>query len=48
MIDTIHLRLLLATFAAWANRQQTSVITYLIKENRVLKEQLESGAGRSA
>ena len=38
MIDTIHLRLLLATFAAWANRQQTSVITYLIEENRVLKE----------
>jgi hypothetical protein len=46
MIDTIHLRLLLATFAAWANRQQTSVITYLIEENRVLKEQLESGGKR--
>jgi putative transposase len=46
MIDTIHLRLLLATFAAWANRQQTSVITYLIEENRVLKEQLDSGGKR--
>ena len=30
MIDTIHLRLFLATFAAWANRQQGSVIVYLI------------------
>jgi len=46
MIDTIHLRLLLATFAAWANRQQTSVITYLIEENRVLKEQLDWGGKR--
>ena len=46
MIDTIHLRLLLATFAAWANRQQTRVITSLIEENRVLKEQLKSGGKR--
>jgi len=40
MIDTIQLQLLLATFAAWANRQQASVIAYLIEENRVLKEQV--------
>jgi hypothetical protein len=46
MIDTIHLRLFLATFAAWANRRQTSRITYLIEENRVLKEQLELGGKR--
>ncbi len=46
MIDTIQFQLLLATFAAWANRQQASVIAYLIEENRVLKEQLESGGKR--
>lgn len=46
MIDTIQFQLLLATFAAWANRQQAGVITYLIEENRVLKEQLESGGKR--
>jgi len=46
MIDTIQLQLLLATFAAWANRQQAGVIAYLIEENRVLKEQLESGGTR--
>ncbi len=42
MIETIHLQLLLATFAGWVGRQQAVVITYLIEENRVLKEQLES------
>ena len=36
MIDTIHVQMLLATFAAWANRQQAGVITYLIEENRIL------------
>jgi hypothetical protein len=30
-------------FAGWVGRQQSAVITYLIEENRVLKEQLESG-----
>jgi hypothetical protein len=29
MIETIHLQLSLATFAGWAGRQQTAVITYL-------------------
>ena len=43
MIETIHLQLLLAEFAGWIGRQQAVVITYLIEENRVLKEQLESG-----
>ena len=46
MIDTIQFQLLLATFAAWANRQQAGVIAYLIEENRVLREQLESGGKR--
>ena len=34
------LRLLLATFAGWANRHQVLVIDYLVQENRILKEQL--------
>ena len=42
----IELQLLLATFSAWANRRQGSVIAYLVEENRVLKEQLESGGRR--
>ena len=46
MIETIHLQLLLATFAGWVGRQQTAVITYLIEENRVLREQLESDGKR--
>jgi hypothetical protein len=46
MIETIHLQLLLATFAGWVGRQQSHVIAYLIEENRVLKEQLESGGRR--
>ena len=46
MIETIHLQLLLATFAGWVTRQQSHVIVYLIEENRVLKEQLESGGRR--
>jgi len=46
MIETIHLQLLLATFAGWVGRQQAAVIAYLIEENRVLKEQLESGGRR--
>jgi putative transposase len=42
----IELQLLLATFAAWTNRRQAGLIAYLIEENRVLKEQLESGGRR--
>ena len=46
MIETIQLQLLLATFAGWVGRHQTRAIVYLIEENRVLKEQLESGGRR--
>jgi hypothetical protein len=46
MVNTIHLQLLLATFAGWVGRQQSHVTAYLIEENRVLKEQLKSGGGR--
>ena len=46
MIETIRFQLLLATFAGWVGRQQSTVITYLIEENRVLKEQLESSGKR--
>ncbi len=38
--STIHLQLLLATFAGWVSRQQAQTIDYLREENRVLKEQL--------
>ena len=37
----IEFQLLLATFAAWSNRQQGGVIAYLVEENRTLKEQVE-------
>ncbi len=40
MPDRFPLHLLLATFAAWVNRQQAQVIDYLVEENHVLKEQL--------
>ena len=46
LIDTIQLQLLLTTFSAWVGRGQAAVIAYLIEENRVLKEQLESGGRR--
>jgi len=46
MIESIHLQLLLATFAGWVGRQQSHVIAYLIEENRILKEQLESSGKR--
>ena len=46
MSPTIQLQLLLATFAGWVGRQQTSVIDYLVEENRVLKEQIESSGRR--
>jgi len=39
--DFFPLRLLLATFAGWVNRDQAQVIAYLVEENRVLKEQME-------
>jgi hypothetical protein len=40
MTDFFPLRLLLATFAGWVNREQAQVVAYLVEENRVLKEQL--------
>ena len=40
MTNSIHLRMLLATFAGWVNRQQAEAIDYLREENRVPKEQL--------
>ena len=46
MTETIHLQLLLATLAGWVGRQQSHMITYLIEENRVLKEQLTSSGKR--
>lgn len=46
MSPTIQLQLLLITFAGWVGRQQTAVIQYLVEENRVLKEQLESSGKR--
>ena len=46
MVEAIHLQLLLATFAGWVTREQVQVTSYLIEENRVLKEQL-IGRGRS-
>jgi transposase InsO family protein len=46
MIETIHLQLLLATFAGWVGRKQTAIIAYLVEENRVLKEQLKSDGRR--
>ena len=46
MIDTIQIQLLLATFAAWANRRQAGLNAYLMEENRVLKEPPESGGKR--
>ena len=38
MIDTIRFQLFLATFAGWVCRKQTSMITYLIEENRVASD----------
>ena len=38
VIQPFHL--LVISLARWLNRQQQSVIDYLIEENRVLKEQL--------
>lgn len=38
VIQPFHL--LVLAFAGWLNRQQQTVIDYLIEENRILKEQL--------
>lgn len=46
MIETLQLQLLRATFAAWVNRKRAGIIAYMIEENRVLKEQLESSGKR--
>jgi putative transposase len=46
MIETLHLQLLLATFAGWVGRQQSQAIAYLVEENRVLKEQLKASGKR--
>jgi hypothetical protein len=46
MTPTIQLQLLLATFAGWAGLHQSRAISYLIEENRVLREQLESSGRR--
>ena len=37
---TLPLQLLLLTVSGWVHRHQQDVIAYLVKENRVLKEQL--------
>ncbi len=39
--DIYPLQVLLATLAGWLNRHQQDVISYLVEENRVLKEQLK-------
>ena len=39
--DTYPLQVLLWTFSGWLNRHQQDVIAYLVKENRVLKEQVK-------
>lgn len=46
MTHTIHLQLLLATFAGWVGLQQSRTISYLIEENRILNQQLESSGRR--
>ncbi len=46
MVETIHLQLLLASFAAWVARKQTEISAYLLEENRILKEQLTASGKR--
>jgi hypothetical protein len=41
MLETIRSQLFPATFTGWVSRRQTATISYLIEENRVLKEQLK-------
>ena len=40
MPNFFPLQLLLATFAGWVNREQAQIASYLVEENRVLREQL--------
>ena len=46
MTSTIQLQLLQATFSGWMGLRQARAISYLIEENRVLKEQRESSGRR--
>ncbi len=46
MGPTIQLQLLQASFVGWVGRKQTTVIEYLVEENRVLYEQIESSGHR--
>ncbi len=39
--DTYPLRVLPWSFSGWLNRHQQDTITYLVEENRVLKEQMK-------
>ena len=41
LAETYPIRVLLMTLAGLVNRQQTDVITYLVEEYRVLKEQMK-------
>ena len=40
------LQVIIVMVAGWISREQAGAIAYLIEENRVLKEQLESGGRR--
>ncbi len=46
MTGNLQFQLLVVMVAGWISRHQASVITYLIEENRVLKEQLEASGKR--
>jgi hypothetical protein len=46
MTPTVQLQLPLATFSGWAGLRQAHAISYLIEENRVLKEHLKSSGKR--
>ena len=39
--DTYPLQVLPWTLSGWVNRHQQDVISYLVEENRVLKEQMK-------
>ena len=41
-VEYYPLQVLLLTFSGWVNREQQRTIEYLVEENRILKEQLES------
>jgi hypothetical protein len=42
MPTSIHLQLLLATFAGWVSREQAQTIDYLLVENRVKRGRCSS------